>query len=425
MQLLCGLKRRDRLTVRAARVGGVLLFAWIAVGALAATAHAEVIHFDDVEFFTSDYLLTYVSGNCTASMIRELGTGCIAGGNSLVVHIQRTGGPPLNYDVHLFNVAHTYHPHDDDPTSSTFSWNFYVKAVNVLDIADFQIMARQGTAEYKLGGVFEPPSNNVCHNWSGSVTLDQFNLVLGNGTNGNRLDLRTGAAPIQIGWRVYMFANPWPATSANPRISTSHFTITTTHPVVEPIANQTVAEGDTLAVTPVGSDVDGDVLTWTGANLPDGASVDSLTGVLTWMPTYDQAGAYENVTLVAADGDGGLGSASFRITVQDAPPSDVPIGSVREPAHLLGIRALSSNPFGDRIGFEVFLAKPGVVRLQILDVCGRLVSDLGTLDIATDREGVFWDGRSDDGRRVASGLYFIRASTGEVVRSLAIMKVEA
>src|SRR5207249_8990707 len=67
-------------------------------------------------------------------------------------------------------------------------------------------------------------------------------------------------------------------------------------------------------VTPSGSDPDGDALTWSGANLPSGATVNAATGVLTWTPSLTQAGTYPNVTLAASDGTL-TGSASFTIIV--------------------------------------------------------------------------------------------------------------
>lgn len=121
-------------------------------------------------------------------------------------------------------------------------------------------------------------------------------------------------------------------------------------PVVNSIANQSVNENVLLTVTPVGSDPNGDVLTWSGTNLPSGSSVNAGTGVLTWTPSYAQAGLYSGVTLTANDGHGGMAAASFNITVNNVnrPPSVNGIANVSAPEQaLLTITPSGSDPDGD------------------------------------------------------------------------------
>jgi MYXO-CTERM domain-containing protein len=69
-----------------------------------------------------------------------------------------------------------------------------------------------------------------------------------------------------------------------------------------PDAPLTVAEGDTLAFTVTGDDVDGDTLTYDVQPLPaSAASLDASTGDFTWTPTYQDAGTY-TLTLSVTDG---------------------------------------------------------------------------------------------------------------------------
>lgn len=89
-------------------------------------------------------------------------------------------------------------------------------------------------------------------------------------------------------------------------------------PVVSSIADQSVNYSNKLTVTPTGSDPDSDPITWTGANLPTGATVSSSTGRFTWTPTQAQVGVYPGVTLTATDTYGATGSAVFTATVVDA-----------------------------------------------------------------------------------------------------------
>lgn len=59
------------------------------------------------------------------------------------------------------------------------------------------------------------------------------------------------------------------------------------------------------------------------------------------------------------------------------------------------VRVLAHHPGSDRAGLAVY------------DLAGRKIRDLGSLE-GIGRHIVTWDGRNEDGRQVASGLYFVR-----------------
>lgn len=79
-------------------------------------------------------------------------------------------------------------------------------------------------------------------------------------------------------------------------------------PVFDPIADQTVNEGQTLEFIVHATDPDGDVLTYSVTNLPQGAAFDPNTQTFTWTPDYSQSGSY-NVSFTASDGQS---SSSFK-----------------------------------------------------------------------------------------------------------------
>ncbi|HEX6827988.1 MAG TPA: putative Ig domain-containing protein [Burkholderiales bacterium] len=128
-------------------------------------------------------------------------------------------------------------------------------------------------------------------------------------------------------------------------------------PVVNSISNQTVNENQLLTVTPVASDPDGNALTFSGGNLPTGAAVNATTGVLTWTPTFAQAGNYPNVTITATDNGSPALSASrqFTITVGDVnrPPVLNAIGAktVNE-GQPLTFTASATDPDGNALTFS-------------------------------------------------------------------------
>lgn len=99
---------------------------------------------------------------------------------------------------------------------------------------------------------------------------------------------------------------------------------TDTPPVVDAIAPQGVMEEHELLLTPIASDAEGDPLRWSGENLPDGCLLDEVSGTLRWTPDHDASaengGLYDDVTLIADDGFGGITRTAFPITVFDQPP---------------------------------------------------------------------------------------------------------
>ncbi|HEX8964211.1 MAG TPA: putative Ig domain-containing protein, partial [Rhodocyclaceae bacterium] len=120
-------------------------------------------------------------------------------------------------------------------------------------------------------------------------------------------------------------------------------------PVVDVQQDITLAEGETLSLPLAAADADGDPLTLTVRNLPPGAVFDAATGMLTWVPGYDQAGTYGNVTVVASDGKV-TASSSFSITVEQgyAKPvlAAVPVQTLRE---------------GDKYALQLAGSMPGVL----------------------------------------------------------------
>jgi len=53
------------------------------------------------------------------------------------------------------------------------------------------------------------------------------------------------------------------------------------------------------------------------------------------------------------------------------------------------------------------------ISLKIYDVSGRIVRDLLRLTVNGERSTIFWDGTDDYGRKLPSGVYFVRLETDE------------
>jgi len=73
------------------------------------------------------------------------------------------------------------------------------------------------------------------------------------------------------------------------------------------------------------------------------------------------------------------------------------------------------NPFASTVGTVVTLAVPKATRaaVRIYNVRGRVVRELHDGNISRGRRRFVWYGRDDNGRRVASGIYIVRAESPE------------
>src|SRR5262249_2494159 len=73
-------------------------------------------------------------------------------------------------------------------------------------------------------------------------------------------------------------------------------------PVLADVPDKVVDEGQRLSFALGATDPDGDALPTPAENRPEGARLDPATGVFDWTPTFNQAGDYANVKVIASDG---------------------------------------------------------------------------------------------------------------------------
>jgi flagellar hook capping protein FlgD len=68
------------------------------------------------------------------------------------------------------------------------------------------------------------------------------------------------------------------------------------------------------------------------------------------------------------------------------------------------------NPFRETVSLDLALAEAGNVRLDVLDVSGRIVRRVVSGWLPAGKHARTWDGRTDTGREAPAGLYFVRGS---------------
>ena len=124
-------------------------------------------------------------------------------------------------------------------------------------------------------------------------------------------------------------------------------------PVLADIGDQTVAEGRTLTILLVGSDADGDALTYAVEGPPAGSSLSGST--FTWEPSHTQAGEY-SVIFTVADEHGGVARETIIITVGETnqAPTLAALGdqTVAE-GSLLTIPLVGTDADGDALTYAV------------------------------------------------------------------------
>ncbi len=81
------------------------------------------------------------------------------------------------------------------------------------------------------------------------------------------------------------------------------------------------------------------------------------------------------------------------------------------------------NPFRPATTIAYAVPRNGSVQLSVFDVTGRLVRRLVGQVQAAGRYQVIWDGRDTAGRRAASGVYFYRLVTGDVIETRCMVRI--
>lgn len=155
-------------------------------------------------------------------------------------------------------------------------------------------------------------------------------------------------------------------------------------------------------------------IVWHGAD-------DGLPLTITWDPTSLPAGASAVLTSLAEAG--GLPPVDMRTSGRvDLPAQAASLGGVRIEVRLgaeaAGVPAALAlglnvpNPFNRSTSIAFDLDREGEVKLQIYDMAGRLVKDLGSRRYSAGRYNLIWDGSDERASRAPSGTYVLRLLTG-------------
>ena len=153
------------------------------------------------------------------------------------------------------------------------------------------------------GGFFGFDSANAANGW---VTINAFVIgtqLTGNVTVANVKLEAVGNPDEQSALNLEIIAMvDRNAIDLSYSIDNGSFIVTSLPPVIDPIGTKSVNEGSLLGFTINATDPDGDVLTYSAINLPQGAVFNTNTRAFSWTPSYTQAGSYPNVQFRVSDG---------------------------------------------------------------------------------------------------------------------------
>jgi hypothetical protein len=135
------------------------------------------------------------------------------------------------------------------------------------------------------------------------------------------------------------------------------------------------------------------------------------------VPVYDLKTHAPTRTVVA----GTHGRSMYSLDLSTLPGvASVRPGDAALPASL-GNRP---NPFTAATTITFALGQASSVSLEVYDLTGRKVKSLASGRRTAGSHEIRWDGTNDSGRRVSSGIYFVRLDTGRgaVTRHLNLVR---
>ena len=83
----------------------------------------------------------------------------------------------------------------------------------------------------------------------------------------------------------------------------------------------------------------------------------------------------------------------------------------------------SPNPFYSSASISFELSEPGYTSIQVYDLSGRIICSLVESELGAGQHSCVWDGRSQNGEHVASGLYICRIQSGEICETTRLCRL--
>ncbi len=159
---------------------------------------------------------------------------------------------------------------------------------------------------------------------------------------------------------------------------------------------------------------------------PDGSVWQHWTGALAGVAHYSASWWYWSWNMPAGAETGWW---TFRVTFQGQTVAyRFSVGDVNDVPDPLGatftLREPAPNPFNPSTSISFALTEPGAVDLSVHDLQGRRVATLHRGELGRGEHQINWDGRSAEGRVVASGIYLINLRQGGHMQSRRVVMLK-
>lgn len=196
-----------------------------------------------------------------------------------------------------------------------FSLAFNPVLVNVDSINEGTLLSQNGGATYFNPGAVDNQAGTITG--VAGVIISPGQSVSSSGTLAS-IELRTlagGSCPLTLSTVIIgdTQGQSLPVSMVNDEviINANH------HPVLSPIGNKSVSQGNLLSFTISATDADGDSLSFLASNLPEGASFNPITQAFSFSPAA--SGIYSNIHFEVTDGEL-ADSEDITVTVNTSSP---------------------------------------------------------------------------------------------------------
>ncbi|MCP4725916.1 MAG: T9SS type A sorting domain-containing protein [bacterium] len=196
--------------------------------------------------------------------------------------------------------------------------------------------------------------------------------------------------------------------------------INNNHPAIESINDTSIVADQSFSITVTADDPDQDALTFSLAAAPGNMIIDQLTGDITWTPAEEDTGIHY-VKIEAEDNKGGFDEETFYITVLKEDVTSVNNERIQIPIDF----KLNNypNPFNPSTNIEYTVPVISNVHMEIYNILGQKIRTLVSRDLPAGKYKTQWNGLSDSGINVGSGIYICRLRAGSYTSTKKLMLI--
>jgi hypothetical protein len=187
-----------------------------------------------------------------------------------------------------------------------FDLSFDQSLVTASNVAEGNLLSQGGAATYFNAGMINNTAGTISGVAGAIITPGQTISTAGAfATITLTADTEGGTCPLILSGVVVGDADGQsvPVSLVSIQITVNGQDTTNQPPVLSTIGDKSVNEGQLVMFIVSATDPDGDTLSYSASNLPEGASFDPETGVFSWTPGTGQAGSYEDVHFEVSDGE--------------------------------------------------------------------------------------------------------------------------